>query len=66
MALTTNLFSLINIGDNVIDTTDKIEVILDKTNNSIEVSQTKLSDKGINCSNWFTKGDFNRRFKYIK
>lgn len=64
MALPNDLFSLLNIGDKVIDTTGKIEIILSKTINSIEVSQSRLSDKGINCSNWFTKEGFNKRFKY--
>jgi hypothetical protein len=45
--------------------TNKIETIVDKTSNSYLITQSKLTDKGINCSNWFTDRDFKDRFIII-
>jgi hypothetical protein len=42
--------------------TGKDEVVLETTSNSYLVTQTKLTDKGINCSNWFTEAEFKKRF----
>lgn len=48
----------------VIDTvTGKKEVVLETTSNSFLVTQTKLTDKGINCTQWFSDKDFTKRFK---
>lgn len=37
--------------------------ITDKTSNSIEVFHTKVTKHGINCKNWYTIEEFNKRFK---
>lgn len=53
----------VNIGDSVIDKkTKKVEKVLDRTKNSFLVTRTKISDRGINCDQWFTDGDFKKRF----
>lgn len=46
--------------------TGKIEVVIEKTSNSYNVTQTRLSEKGINCTNWFAEKDFVKRFEIIK
>lgn len=46
--------------------TKKIETLLDKTSSSFLMTQTKLSNKGINCDHWFSFKDFNERFKKIE
>lgn len=45
--------------------TNKIEMILEETSNSYLITQTKRTEKGINCSNWFDSKTFNERFKII-
>jgi hypothetical protein len=53
----------IKIGDFVLDkSTNKRERVVNKTINSICITQTKLSEKGINCTQWFTDLDFKRKF----
>lgn len=52
--------------DKILDTkTGKLEEILQKTSSSILITQTKLSEKGINCTNWYNINDkvFKDRFK---
>ena len=50
----------------VFDTeTSKTESIKDFTNNSILVTQTKTSAKGINCDNWFEEQKFKKRFRVL-
>ena len=50
--------------EEVIDTkTGKTECIVNKTSNSIEVTQTKLTSAGINCTQWVEEKKFNERFK---
>ena len=48
--------------------TGKIESIINTTSNSVEITQTKLTEHGINCSQWFEYGDkrFNKHFELIK
>lgn len=45
--------------------TGKIETVINKTTNSFLVTQTKLTENGINCDNWFTEADFNKRFEIL-
>ena len=54
---------LYNINEEVIDVDNSICKIIDKTKNSICVWIGKKTDKGINCSNWFSIKDFEKRFK---
>ncbi len=50
-----------------IDTyTGKVETLLDKTSNSYLMTQTKLTDKGVDCTHWFNQRDFTERFKEAK
>ncbi len=42
--------------------TGKTETVVNQTSNSLEVTQSKLTKEGINCTNWFTKENFNKRF----
>jgi hypothetical protein len=54
------------IGNKILDKkSGKTETVLDITSNSILLTQTKLTDKGINCDNWFSilDKDFNKRFE---
>ncbi len=41
------------------------ERLLDMTTNSYLLTQTKQTEKGINCANWFTKKNFLSRFQPI-
>lgn len=43
--------------------TGKTEQVLDKTSNSFLITQTKLTDAGINCTQWFTDKEFERQFE---
>lgn len=45
--------------------TGKIEIVINKTTNSYLVTQTKLTNNGISCDNWFTETDFNKRFQIL-
>jgi len=45
--------------------TKKTETVLETTSSSYLVTQTKLTKKGINCTQWFFEEDFNKRFKKI-
>lgn len=42
--------------------TGNIETVVNKTSNSFEVTQTKLSAAGINCTQWFEEKEFLKRF----
>jgi len=46
--------------------TNKTETIIERTSNSFRVTQTKLNKEGINCTNWFTQQEFEKRFKIIE
>jgi hypothetical protein len=46
--------------------TGKIETVIDKTINSFCVTRTKLTEDGINCTQWFTQGDFYKKFEQVK
>ena len=46
--------------------TGKFEEVINKTINSFCVTQTKLTIDGINCTQWFTQGDFYKRFEEVK
>jgi len=53
------------IGQQVTDkTTGKVETVLETTTNSYLVTLSKLTEAGINCSQWFTEKEFNTRFEY--
>jgi hypothetical protein len=54
-----------NIGDQVKDKDGKICKIVDKTANSINVWIGKKGKEGVNCTNWFTFENFERRFKSL-
>lgn len=43
--------------------TGKFEKVIDKTENSFNVTRTKLTEDGINCTQWFTVGDFYKKFE---
>lgn len=45
--------------------TNKTEKVLNETDSSVLVTRSKLSDMGINCTNWFTKIDFDKKFKKV-
>jgi hypothetical protein len=45
--------------------TGKIETVIETTGTSYLITLTKLSSKGINCTNWFTEDGFVRRFEKI-
>jgi len=42
--------------------TGKFEELIDVTSNSYCITQSKLTDKGIDCTNWFSEKDFHSRF----
>lgn len=53
-------------GGYVVDiSSSKIESVLQVTSNSYLVTRTKLTDKGINCDNWFERKHFNEKFAWI-
>ena len=43
--------------------TGKIETVTDRTDFSFLVTQSKLKETGINCSQWFHKEEFEKRFE---
>lgn len=52
--------------DTVLDTkTGKIEKIIERTSNSLLITQTKVTDKGINCTNWYNMDDRNFKDRFI-
>jgi hypothetical protein len=44
---------------------NKKETIIETTVSSFNVTQTKKSEKGINCTQWFTEENFNKIFKFL-
>lgn len=49
---------------NSINLTIKVEgTIFGLTSNSVEVYLKKIKESGINCSQWFSINDFERKFK---
>jgi hypothetical protein len=54
----------IKIGDSVLDR-GVVEKVTDKTTNTVEVTRTARSDKGINCKQWFSFNDFQKLFKLV-
>ncbi len=53
-----------SIGQTVFDKRYNVDcVINNKTINSIEVAHKKVTDKGINCLQWYDMRSFNNRFK---
>lgn len=42
-----------------------LDKITNKTSNSFLVTQSKNSDKGINCDQWFDDKTFNKRFSIL-
>lgn len=46
--------------------TGKIETVFEQTSNSYLVTQTKLTERGVNCTNWFEEGTFKKRFEIIE
>lgn len=54
------------IGQEIKDLkTGKIEMVIDTTESSICISQQRISEKGIDCTNWFNINDktFKERFQ---
>jgi len=51
------------VGQTIIDLDGKECTIVDMTSNSICVHIKKKKKEGINCNNWFTLTDFEKRFK---
>jgi len=58
--------SEIKINENVIDNDETIHLIIGKTSNSIEILLYKKTSKGVNCRQWFTIEQFNKRFRIKK
>lgn len=52
------------IDDIVLDGNVK-EKIVNKTSNSIEVTRTKRTSEGVDCTQWFTWNDFQKKFKHL-
>lgn len=48
----------------VLDRDGTVCIITDMTDTSIEVLMKKKTDKGIDCKQWFTNENFNKRFSY--
>ena len=46
--------------------TGKFEQVINRTDNSFYVTQSRLTKDGINCSQWFNNIDFNKRFEIVK
>jgi len=44
---------------------NKPELILETTISSFKISQTRKSNKGIDCFQWFTEERFNKEFKFL-
>ena len=54
----------LKIGMIVVELNDgKTEQILEITSNSVLITRTKRSKKGINCNHWFKIEDFDKEFK---
>ncbi len=61
------VFERFRIGDAVVDShTGKTETVVNATANSYEITQTKLTDAGINCTQWFTEKEAEKRFNAKK
>lgn len=57
----------IEIGDKVKDKkSGLIEAVTAVTSNSFEVTRTKTSEMGINCTNWFDEKRFKENFELLK
>lgn len=57
----------IKIDDKVLDKkTGKEEAVVGVTSNSYNITRTKTSEKGINCTNWFDEKRFKENFELIK
>lgn len=52
-----------SVGQTVEDSDKSYCEVTDKTLNSIEVAIKRKSEKGIDCKQWFTMSQFNKRFK---
>lgn len=44
--------------------TGKTELLIETTVSSFNVTQTKTTNKGIDCTQWFTEEDFNKWFYF--
>lgn len=44
---------------------NKKEKIVETSISSFNITQTKKSEKGIDCTQWFTEENFNKIFKFI-
>lgn len=55
-----------NIDEKIKDFDGKICIICEKTKNSLLVYIEKKKKEGINCKQWFTIENFEKRFKKIK
>ena len=54
------------IGQIIADLDGRKCVIINMTTNSICVHIERKSDQGVNCDQWFTIQDFEKRFKVVK
>lgn len=55
-----------DIGSIVVDLDGRECIIINTTTNSICVHIERKSERGINCDQWFTIQNFEKRFKTIK
>lgn len=51
------------IGQLVVDSKGFVDVITNKTSNTIEVEVNKRTKKGVNHKQWFTMASFNKNYK---
>lgn len=45
--------------------TNKKETLIEATVSSFNITQTKPTKEGINCTQWFTEESFNKFFKFL-
>ena len=51
------------IGQAIIDSKDFVDVITNKTSNTIEVEINKRTKEGVTHKQWFTMSSFNKNYK---
>jgi hypothetical protein len=59
------LRDVINIGDKVKDKDNKICTVIGTTKSSVNIFINKKTNQGVDCSNWFSNDNFEKRFKKI-
>lgn len=55
----------IDKGSEFDDKSKAQETVVELTSNSVLITQTRTSDKGINCTSWVAGKDIEKRFKQI-